>query len=319
MVSFYDHDSADIDTSAIVWKQHFGLSGDIPEEQEWAEIESWLQENAPQLKLPDKKDNQLLESIKRLKSFHEENIEVDRIIQTYNRQSQTAYQSEEVGGHLEKVMDDMGLSRNQLSTLCLAQLETLAKVASTLNLSDCRISSIQTAIASMTLERMNLQMEKDNMSDNQLDVRHKTKVVETVMKDMNEYLSSIRKEQKTIYEAEQHKWSTEMAVLGRKSEDYRKQVIALQKTYADRKIDDRGLVFSKLKSFQHEMEEWEETLEKKQNELQRYLGLPLDIKDAAAKLRSMYDTLVSTYYTSINKRTRGLIIISIEFREEAKR
>lgn len=34
---------------------------------------------------------------------------------------------------------------------------------------------------------MDLQMEIENMIDNQMDVRHKTKELETIMKDINEY------------------------------------------------------------------------------------------------------------------------------------
>lgn len=40
MAAFYSHDNADADTSAIVWKQHFGLSGDNVEEEEWDEVMS---------------------------------------------------------------------------------------------------------------------------------------------------------------------------------------------------------------------------------------------------------------------------------------
>jgi hypothetical protein len=53
--------------------------------------------------------------------------------------------------------------------------------------------------------------------------------------------------------------------------------ISTKETYADRKIDERKLVFSKLKSFQNEIEELEDTLEIGQQKLQQYFGLPLVI------------------------------------------
>ncbi|CAM0141884.1 unnamed protein product [Umbelopsis sp. WA50703] len=289
MASFYEHDNPEVDASAIAWKQHFGLSEDNPEEAEWDEIKVWLQEIAPHLKIPEKKDVRLLESIKRLKLLHEGDIEADSIIEAFDRQSLPAYHSE--ADYLVKEMHNMGLDKNQLSTTCLAQLKSLATVASTLNLSNCHISSIQTAIASMTLERMDLQMEKDQMHDYQLDVRQKTEQVQAILQDMNKCLSSLKEKHQNLDVAEQHKWSAEMAVLERKSEDYRNLAATLQETYADRKIDERKLVFSKLKSFQNEIEELEDTLEIGQQKLQQYFGLPLDTKDAAAKLRSMYDTL----------------------------
>jgi hypothetical protein len=37
----------------------------------------------------------------------------------------------------------------------------------------------------MTLERMDLQMEKDQMHDYQLDVRQKTEQVQAILQDMN--------------------------------------------------------------------------------------------------------------------------------------
>jgi hypothetical protein len=89
----------------------------------------------------------------------------------------------------------------------------------------------------------------------------------------------------------------------------------IQKEYAERKLDENGLMFSTLKDFQQDVEALEQTMEAKQLELKPFLDLPLvsdlhllrawtkqlmtwthlkNIKEAAAKLRSMYDTLVNT-------------------------
>lgn len=49
----------------------------------------------------------------------------------------------------------------------------------------------------------------------------------------------------------------------------------IQKEYAERKLDENGLMFSTLKDFQQDVEALEQTMEAKQLELKPFLDLPL--------------------------------------------
>lgn len=111
-------------------------------------------------------------------------------------------------------------------------------------------------------------------------------------------MSSLNERYETVHKHEISNWKTEIALLDRKSEEYRNRVTKLevltllsidlsppwptilqfiQEEYAEQKLDDNGLIFSKLKEFQQEVEDSEKTLVAKQQELSQFLDLPLVI------------------------------------------
>jgi len=289
MVTNYNNE-ADMDVSAVAWQQHFGLNEVNPEdENQWEEIAQWLQQVAPQFSLPSRRDAKFLESMKRLRSRHMERIATDSVVTAFEQQLQHTYDKKEE--KLQNQLRQLNVDKDQLSTSGRFQCRSLANIASLLGLTDVRTSCIQTAIASMTVERMDLEMESDKVKDCRLEITSRTLHAQQTMDAMSHALSSINDLHENVHSHEINNWKSEMALLDRKSEEYRKRAIALQADYKEHSIDKDGLKFSALKDFQQAVESLEQTMEIKQQELKQFLDLPINIKDAATKLRSMYDTL----------------------------
>ncbi|CAO3686274.1 unnamed protein product [Umbelopsis vinacea] len=290
MVPNYNNNEDEVDVSAVAWQQHFGLNESNPaEEGQWKEIQQWLQQVAPQFILPACRDTRFLESMKRLRSRHMEQMATDSVVTAFEEKLQVSCQEKEK--KLQNQLQLLNIDKEQISTNCLSLCKSLANITSLLGMTDTRVSSIQAAIASMTMERMDLELEKDNFQDHRVIISEKINRVQHTLAIMSRALSSLNEQHESMHRHEISNWKTEMALLERKSEEYRTRAAALQKEYAERKLDENGLMFSTLKDFQQDVEALEQTMEAKQLELKPFLDLPLNIKEAAAKLRSMYDTL----------------------------
>ncbi|KAH8548127.1 hypothetical protein BGW37DRAFT_470480 [Umbelopsis sp. PMI_123] len=267
--SFAEHE-AELDASAIVWQQHFGLDElHHQDEVQWKErfkAEQWVKQVAPHLTLPTSRDARFLESLKRLKALYMERTATNCIIADFEAHQQLSYAKKEE--QLKRQMDLLNIDKQQLLT-------------------DGRSA----ALAKMNMERMALELEKDNIQDHRLEIRDKCNQAQQTFEIMSRALSTLNERYDKLHKHEISNWKTEMALLDRKAEEYRNRAAALQEEYAERRLNEDGLVFHKLKEFQQEVENLEKVMQVKQQELAQFLDLPLDIKAAAGKLRSLYDTL----------------------------
>ncbi|KAI8584070.1 hypothetical protein K450DRAFT_221361 [Umbelopsis ramanniana AG] len=291
MVPSHVGHEADLDASAVVWQQHFGLNELQPQDEgQWEELEQWVKQVAPHLVLPASRDPRFLESLKRLKVRYLEHTAINSVVSAFEDQQQLSYSRKEK--QLKKQMDLLNIDKEQLSAIGRSVCRSTANIACALDVQDPTFSNIQAALARMNMECMALNLEKDEVQDQRMRFKEKISQTKQIFDVMSRALSSLNERYETVHKHEISNWKTEITLLDRKSEEYRNRVTTLQDEYATQGLDDNGLLFSKLKEFQQEVETLEKIMEVKQQELAQFLDLPLDIKIAAGKLRSLYDTLV---------------------------
>ncbi|CAO3679221.1 unnamed protein product [Umbelopsis ramanniana] len=235
------------------------------------------------------RDPQFLESLKRLKVRYLEHTAINSVITAFEEQQQLSFSKKEI--QFKKQMDLLKIQKEQLSESGRSVCKSIANIACALEVQDPTFSNIQAALAKMNMECMALDLQKDEVQDQRMMIRDKIDHAKQTFEVMSRALSRLNERYETVHEHEISNWKTEIGLLNRKSEEYRNRVTKLQEEYAEQKLDDNGLIFSKLKEFQQDVEDLEKTMEGKQQELAQFLDLPLDIKAAAGKLRSLYDTL----------------------------
>ncbi|KAI9284084.1 hypothetical protein BC943DRAFT_326297 [Umbelopsis sp. AD052] len=276
MVPGYVGQEADLDASAVVWQQHFGLNELQPQDEgQWEELEQWVKQVAPHLVLPASRDPRFLESLKRLKVRYLEHTAINSVVSTFEDQQQLSYANKKE--QLKKQMDFLDIDKEQLSANGRSVCRAIANIACALDVPDPTFSNIQAALAKTNMEYMALNLEKDEVHDQRMRIKDKISQAKQTFDIMNRALLSLNERYETVHKHEISNWKTEMALLDRKSEEYRNRVTTLQDEYATQGLDDNGLIFSKLKEFQQEVENLEEATEVKKQELAQFLDLPLVI------------------------------------------
>ena len=123
-----------------------------------SKIEQWLQQVAPQFILPACRDTRFLESMKRLRSRHMEQMATDSVVTAFEEKLQVSCQEKGqllsiitfqlnvyvliniVEKKLQNQLQLLNIDKEQISTNCLSLCKSLANITSLLGMTDTRVS-----------------------------------------------------------------------------------------------------------------------------------------------------------------------------------
>ncbi|KAJ8655135.1 hypothetical protein O0I10_009170 [Lichtheimia ornata] len=258
--------------------------------EHWEQVDRWLQEiDAVELSLLDKDDMSLQDLQELQQKTEEANTIMELVLQT---QRQISDDNMRQAAMWQEKLDALEFSKSSMSTEGSRALDALATLAIRLGLDDTSLSSYQTALAQLTIDTLEAELEENELDEMEYALRGRIKNAEDELSKMKTMLSSIRQRQQHDQDDRfVRRMEADTDALLQQTQDQQEEYALLQNEYEDTEVEQLQLRLSALAKMGHDMAAVEEVLAEQNDVLAGYNDLPPDMMLASRKYKEAEDRL----------------------------
>ncbi|CDS08522.1 hypothetical protein LRAMOSA09883 [Lichtheimia ramosa] len=255
----------------------------------WQQVDRWLQEiDAVELSLLDKDDMSLQDLHELQEKTEEANAIMELVLQT---QRQISDDNMRQAAMWQEKLDALEFSKASMSTEGSRALDALATLAIRLGLDDTSLSSYQTALAQLTIDTLEAELEENELDEMEYALQSRIQSAEDELSKMKTMLSSIKQRQHDQDDHFVRRLEADTDVLLQQTQDQQEEYALLQNEYEDTEVEQLQLRLSALAKMGHDMAAVEDVLAEQNAVLAGYKDLPPDMMLASRKYKEAEDRL----------------------------
>ncbi|KAI7885074.1 hypothetical protein K492DRAFT_172802 [Lichtheimia hyalospora FSU 10163] len=255
----------------------------------WQQVDRWLHEiDTVELSMLDK-DDLSLQGLEELQQKTEEaNAIMELVLET---QRQISDDNMRQAAMWQEKLDALEFSKSSMSTESSRALGALATLAIRLGLDDTSLSSYQTALAQLTIDTLEAELEENELDEMEYALRGRIKNAEDELSKMKSMLSSIQQRQHDQDDRFVQRMQADTDALLQQTQDQQEEYALLQNEYEDTEVEQLQLRLSALAKMGHDMAAVEDVLAEQNAVLAGYQDLPPDMMLASRKYKEAEDRL----------------------------
>ncbi|KAL1935752.1 hypothetical protein VTP01DRAFT_4892 [Rhizomucor pusillus] len=257
---------------------------DLNDTDYWHKMTDWLQELYTSSETPVfEKDAVTLHALQNLQQKAEAANAIMRNVLEANRKlgEENVRQAET----WQERLDALEISKHSLSSQGRRALETLALTAIRLGINDSSAGSYSAAIAHLTIDTMDTQIEHQGLQDIEYALENRIQTAESELSRMKSMLSSLRERRESKDKTLVEHWKQDTTVLKQETEKTQLSYAKNQKLYEESGIEQHQLRLESLKKLEQDVTTLETEVAQQNELLSQYGDLPPDMVLALLKTK----------------------------------